>query len=293
MTALARVSAEVGCNHQGNLDTALKMIKIAATYAEVDVVKFQKRNSRELLTPEEYERPHPNPAFAFGPSYGLHREALELNVDQHRQLKACCEAHGVEYSTSIWDLTSAREMIALEPRMLKVPSACNLNKPLLELLIERYPGKIHVSFGMTTHDEQARIVDLFVKKNRNRDLVIYACTSGYPVAFEDIRLDEITRLKQAYGADVDAVGFSGHHLGIAADIAAMTLGATWIERHFTLDRTWKGTDHAASLEPEGLRRLARDVRNVSKAFGHKDNELQAVELPTRDKLKASQVKWTS
>jgi N-acetylneuraminate synthase len=290
---MAKVIAEVGCNHQGNLETAFRMIKIAATYAEVDVVKFQKRNARELLTPAEYERPHPNPAFAFGRSYGLHREALELDADQHRELKACCEANGVEYSTSIWDITSAREMIALEPKMLKVPSACNLNKPLLEVLIREFPGKIHVSLGMTSPDEQGRIVDLFVKNDRNRDLIIYACTSGYPVAFEDIRLEEITRLRQVHGSQVDAVGFSGHHLGIAADVAAMTLGATWIERHFTLDRTWKGTDHAASLEPEGLRRLARDVRNVSKAFGFKGKELLGVELPTRDKLKASQVKWTS
>src|SRR5690606_37553198 len=106
-----------------------------------------------------------------------------------------------------------------------------------------------------------------------------------PVSFEDLSLLEIVRLREEYGRDVKAIGFSGHHLGIAADIAAMTLGAAVIERHFTLDRTWKGTDHAASLEPDGLRRLVRDVRNVAMALAPKRSELLPVELEQRRKLK--------
>ena len=126
------VIAEVGCNHRGEFDTALEMIRIAATVSKVDAVKFQKRCSRVLLTPEEYDRPHPNSDFAYGESYGLHREALEFDVAQHRDLKAYCEEYGVEYSTSVWDTVSAREIIAIEPEWLKVPSACNLNLPMLE-----------------------------------------------------------------------------------------------------------------------------------------------------------------
>ena len=117
---------------------------------------------------------------------------------------------------------------------------------------------------------------------------LYSCTSGYPVAFEDICLHEITRLDQTYGNEIHAIGLSGHHLGIAVDIAAQSLGAKWIERHFTLDRTWRGTDHAASLEPDGLRRLVRDTQAVAKALRHKPSELLEVELPHRNKLKWGQ-----
>jgi len=105
------------------------------------------------------------------------------------------------------------------------------------------------------------------------------------VAFEDICLLEISRLRDRYGDVVKAIGFSGHHLGIAADIGALALGATYFERHYTLDRTWKGTDHAASLEPDGMRRLARDLRNVSRALRAKPSELLEVEIPQRSKLK--------
>ena len=115
--------------------------------------------------------------------------------------------------------------------------------------------------------------------------VIYSCTSGYPVAFEDICLFEITRLRETFASRVKEIGFSGHHLGIAADVAAMTLGATWIERHFTLDRTWKGTDHAASLEPDGMRRLVRDIHNVHRALAAKSSELLPCEDVQRAKLK--------
>ena len=138
---------------------------------------------------------------------------------------------------------------------------------------------------MTTHAEEEAIIARFEKHGRNKDLVLYSCTSGYPVAFEDICLLEITRLRESYGNRVKKIGFSGHHLGIAADIAALALGAEVFERHFTLDRTWKGTDHAASLEPDGMRRLARDLRNVSKALTAKSQEILPVEAVQRAKLK--------
>jgi N-acetylneuraminate synthase len=287
----AKVIAEIGCNHKGSMDIAKEMIMIAATLCKVDIVKFQKRNSRELLSKEEYEKPHPNPIFSYGPTYGAHREALEFTVDQHLELKALCEQYHVEYTTSVWDVTSTKEIIGLKPTLIKVPSACNLNKPLLKVLAEEFEGEIHVSLGMTTHEEEDRIVGFFEDHGRAKDLVLYSCTSGYPVAFEDIGLMEIGRIRGKFTERVKAVGFSGHHLGIAADVAALTLGAEFIERHYTLDRTWKGTDHAASLEPAGLRRLARDVRHVALALDKKDEEILPVEQVQRDKLKAGQIKW--
>lgn len=138
---------------------------------------------------------------------------------------------------------------------------------------------------MTTRDEIEAIVKFYEARGRAGDLVLYACTSGYPVAFDDLCLGEVSRLKEAYGDRVKAIAFSGHHLGIAADIAALALGASWVERHFTLDRTWKGTDHAASLEPDGFRRLVRDLNNVEKALTRKSEDILDVEKVQRAKLK--------
>lgn len=280
-----KIIAEIGCNHKGDMNIAREMIATAAIFCKADVVKFQKRSNRELLTPEQYNAPHPNPANSYGNTYGEHREFLELDLEQHRQLKTWCEDFGVDYSTSVWDLTSAEEISSLNPKLIKVPSASNIHWDMLGHLADNYQGEIHVSLGMTTKDEEEQIVTFFEDRNRNRDLVLYACTSGYPVAFEDICLYEISRLKQTFGPRVKGIGFSGHHLGIAADVAALALGAQWFERHFTLDRTWKGTDHAASLEPDGLRRLARDLRNVNKSLSYKNEDLLDVEKMQRDKLK--------
>ena len=288
-----KVIAEIGCNHKGDLNIAKEMISVLAAFVKADYAKFQKRNPKELLTKEEYNSPHPNPINSFGKTYGEHREFLEFNIDQHQHLQKYCNEVGVGYASSVWDLTSAREYATLNPPFVKVPSACNLNKELLNELCENFKGEIHVSLGMTSKEEEDQIVTFFESKGRAKDLVIYSCTSGYPVDFQDICLYEITRLREKFEKRIKAVGFSGHHLGIAADIAAMTLGAKYIERHFTLDRTWKGTDHAASVEPDGMRKLCRDVRNVSKALKYKASDILQVETVQRDKLKRNQVKWST
>lgn len=282
-----QIIAEIGCNHKGDMKIAKEMITTAAIFCKVDVIKFQKRTPIELLSEEEYNAPHPNPENSYGNTYGAHREFLELDIEQHKELKKWCEELGVEYSSSVWDMTSAKEITSLNPKLIKIPSACNLKFDMLEYLCKNYLGEIHISFGMTTHKEEEEIIQFFEKNNRAKDVVIYSCTSGYPVAFEDICLYEITRLKEKFEHRVKQIGFSGHHLGIAADIAAMTLGAEWVERHFTLDRTWKGTDHAASLEPDGMRKLTRDLRNVYKALTYKQVEILEVEAEQRKKLKRS------
>lgn len=280
-----KLIAEAGCNHKGDMSIAKELIKVASETCKADVIKFQKRNNRELLTEEQYNAPHPNPMNSYGETYGAHREYLEFDVEQHKQLKAWCEEVGITYSTSVWDLTSAKEIASLSPELIKIPSACNNHFEMLEYLCENYNGEIHLSFGMTTHDEEKQIVELFERKGRAKDLVIYSCTSGYPVPFEDIALLEITRLRETYGHKVKEIGFSGHHLGIAVDIAAYTLGASTIERHYTLDRTWKGTDHAASLEPEGITKLKRDLESTYLALNYKKEEILDIEKVQRDKLK--------
>jgi len=285
MYKVPRVIAEVGCNHKGDIEIAKEFIKIAALFCKVDVVKFQKRNNAELLTPEQYNNPHPNPCNAYGKTYGEHREFLEFTKEQHRELKKCCEEFGVIYSSSVWDITSAKEITDLKPGIIKIPSACNNNYQMIEWLCENYEGEIHVSLGMTTRAEEDKLLGIFDSKGRIKDLVLYSCTSGYPVPFEDICLMEIERLGKCYSNRVKEIAFSGHHLGIAVDLAAYTLGASTIERHFTLDRTWKGTDHAASLESDGLRRLVRDLNAVYKALSYKEKEILEIEQEQRIKLK--------
>lgn len=282
---MVRVIAEIGCNHKGDMETAKEMILVAAQMCRVDAVKFQKRNNRELLSPEQYSAPHPVPENSYGDTYGAHREALEFDLDQHKELKDFCETAGIIYSTSVWDLTSAKEIASLEPDFIKIPSATNLHFELQGWLCDNYAGEIQVSTGMTTLEEIKEIIGLYESKGRLKDLVLYACTSGYPVPFDDLCLLEVTRMKDMFGSKIKEIAFSGHHLGIAADVAAMTLGATTVERHFTLDRTWKGTDHAASLEPEGMRKLKRDLDNVYKALTYKKEEILPIEVAQRDKLK--------
>ncbi len=280
-----QVVAEIGCNHMGDFELACELVRTSAEFCRADAVKFQKRNPKELLTPEQYAAPHPEPRNSFGRTYGEHREFLELPIERHAELKALCESLGITYSCSAWDLTSARELTELEPEWIKIPSACNTDAEMMTFLCEHFAGDLHVSLGMTTHAEERLLLELLDAHGRLPDTVIYACTSGYPVAVDDLCLREITRLVDSYGPHVQAIGFSGHHLGIAADIAAITLGAAWLERHFTLDRTSKGTDHAASLEPDGLRRLCRDVRNVARALTYRGEEILEVERAQRAKLK--------
>ena len=270
------VVAEICCNHQGDIDIAKQMIKVVAD-SGADVAKFQKRNNVEFLTEEQYNAPHPNKMHSFGEPYGKHREFLEFNIDEHKQLKQYAESLGLIYASSTFDVTSAREVVSLDPLFIKVPSACNNHFEMLRILRDEYKGGVHISFGMTTKKEQEKIVDFFSTNNQEHRLVLYACTSGYPVSFDDVCLLEIVRLKEKFGDRVDNIGFSGHHHGIAVDIAAYTLGAVWFERHFTLDRIWKGTDQVFSLEPTGLRKLARDLKATKKSLTFKSEDILAIE----------------
>tara|TARA_Y100001970_G_scaffold21626_3_gene24739 strand:- start:4591 stop:5457 length:867 start_codon:yes stop_codon:yes gene_type:complete len=280
--------AEIGCNHKGDINIAKELILLAKNCG-ADVAKFQKRNSKELLSEKQYNSPHPNPINSYGTTYGEHREFLEFSKNQHKDLMNYCNSINIEYSTSVWDATSAQEIIELNPNLIKVPSASNTHYKMLEILRDEYNGEVHVSFGMTTKNEQEKLVKFFEEKDEAQNrLVIYSCTSGYPVPFEDVCLLEILKIKDQFKNRVKDIAFSGHHLGISIDIAAYILGASWIERHFTKDRTWKGTDHSASLEPAGFSKLTRDLKATYKTLNYKSKEILDIEKPQRDKLKFSE-----
>jgi N-acetylneuraminate synthase len=291
------IVAEVGANHRGELPTALRMIEIAAGYCREHfrldgvrpdvVVKFQKRTPR--ASPDDFKRPHPNAAHAYGATYGAHREALELSRADHVELSERCRELGVGYASSVWDWHSAEDICRLLPRpaWVKIPSAKNLDTVLIEKVLGEWPGEVHISLGMITRAEQRGLVDLLVKLGVSKRVVLYVCTSAYPAEPEHVRLGEIEWMTAELGPMVKSIGFSGHHAGIAIDMAAAAMGVSHIERHFTLNRTWKGTDHAASLEPDGLRRLIRDVGTVTRALGDKGDGLLDVEAEARERLRGA------
>lgn len=280
-----KIVAEIGCNHMGSMKIAKELIFLAKQ-AGVKYIKFQKRNNRELLTKEQYDTPHPVPANSYGKTYGEHREFLEFSKDQNEELKNYCDSIGMVYSTSVWDYTSAKEMISFNPEFLKVPSACNNNFKMLKVLRDEFNGQVQLSIGMTTKKEVEEIIQFFEETNQaKKRLLIYSCTSGYPVPASSVALLEINYLYEKYGERVHSIGFSGHHLGTSLDIAAYTLGARWIERHFTKDKMWKGTDHSASLESDELATLVSSLNDVFQALHYKDKEILPIEQVQRDKLK--------
>jgi len=280
-----KVIAEIGCNHMGDIKIAKELISLAKS-AGVGFVKFQKRHNRELLTEEQYNNPHPNPINSYGETYGEHREFLEFDLAQNKDLKDYCDDLGVVFATSVWDVTSAKEMISLEPEFLKVPSACNNNFEMLKILRDKFKGQVQLSIGMTTKQEVEDIVSFFEREGQAKSrLLIYSCTSGYPVPAKEVSLLEIQWLYEKYYNRVSSIGFSGHHIGTSIDIAAFTLGAEWIERHFTKNKAWKGTDHSASLEPIELSTLVSSLNEAYDSLSYKTDEILPIEREQRIKLK--------
>lgn len=242
-----RVSAEIGQNHNGSLKTAKSMVVMAAL-AGCWAVKFQKRTV-SAMDPGRLAMPYLNP-HSYGKTYGEHREALELSPADHAELWNFCRLQGIAYATSVWDVGALDAVRTLLGPYLKIPSASNEDWKLLEAVRDVWPDEVHISNGMATPGVEEEWRKLFGDR-----LVVYVATSCYPCSFADVCLGDLLRLRR----NGFRVGLSGHHPGIAIDIAAAAMGALVIERHVTLDRTAKGTDHAASLEPEGLRKLVRDL----------------------------------
>ena len=275
------VIAEIGCNHRGSLPIALRMVEEAAKCGAT-VCKFQKRKPSECLRPEVYSSPHPNPQYSYGQTYGEHREYLELPIEDHFTLKKHCEDNGIVYSCTPFDLTSCDEILSLNPSVIKISSFHNNHLSLVEKILTEHNGEIHISLGMTTQTELDSLLQLIRTHNRTKDTVLFWCTSGYPCPPSQTYLNEIKTLSKLYSDEFKGIGFSGHHDGISLDMVALTLGATYFERHFTLDHNWKGTDHKVSLEPSGLTRLIRDLNLGVLSLADKNIDISDIEKHNRN-----------
>ena len=271
------IIAEVGINHQGSIELFKKMI-VECKRVGADAVKSQKREPKECLTKEQYERPYDSP-HAFGRTYGEHKEALEIRREGWTELLQFADQIGIPLFASVFDITSARTMRNLGVDLIKIGSAEVTRLDLLEE-VASYQLPTFLSTGMSTLEEIDRAVDILRKTN----LTIMHATSAYPCALEDLHLRVIPTLRERYHLPV---GFSCHHAGVGSiDGAAVALGATAIERHVTLDRTMKGTDQASSLEPYGLETMIRHVRGVEKALGSPEKRVLDCELAVRAKTRA-------
>ena len=277
----AFVIAEAGINHQGEMKYARQLIDIAA-FAGADAVKFQKRKVERILTREGLDMPYANDN-SFGKTYGEHKRVLELSDENYRELKSYAESKGLIFLASAWDEESADFLEELGVPAFKMASADLSNLPLLEHVARK--GKpVILSTGMASMAEVQAAFE--VVSRHNRQLALLQCTSTYPCRFENINL----RVMQTFARKFPCViGYSGHELGISIPPVAVALGAKIIERHFTIDRTMRGSDHAASLEPGGLQKMIRDIRHVELALGSENKEILPEEIPIREKLAKSLV----
>jgi N-acetylneuraminate synthase len=283
-----QVIAEIGCSHVGSLDRAKLLIKLAKE-SGADVAKFQKRNPYLSVRRDLWDKPHPNEMFAYGSTYLEHRLKLELSIQKHKILKDYCESINIIYSSSVWDIDSAKEIVSLNPKIIKIPSPCNNNYDMIDYIFENYNGQIHISLGMTTNLERKSLINKYwfnIEKERRNNIVFYHCVSGYPVPFNEIHLNEITKLyNELESCSPNNIGFSNHGFGIALEPAALALGARWFERHFIDDRTFRHTDASCSLEPQGLLKLTRDLKAVEQALTFKSDHIESIEVEQRKKLR--------
>lgn len=280
------IIAEACCNHMGDVDVAKQMI-IQAKQCGANYIKFQKRSIDTWAehNPIIYKAAHPNPNNSFGNTYEEHRRFLEFSIDIHKDLKALCDSIGINYACSTFDITSAKEIIDLAPSFIKIPSACNTNFELLKFICDNFDGDIHLSFGMTPKTIIDEIVNFFVQRKKAKSLVVYACTSAYPLPLSETCLLEIKYLLEKYSDIVNDIGYSGHHEGIVIDIAAYVLGAKYIERHFTLDRQFKGTDQKMSITPNELKELISNLNDVVECLKYKSDGVISSEIDNMEKLK--------
>lgn len=252
--------AEIGHNHQGNLQTALDLIR-AASYAGASAVKFQKRSNRALFTKKGFEAPYASEN-AFGATYGEHREALEFGRDEYLRCMEEAEKLGITFFSTAFDFESVDFLVDLQVPIIKVASGDITSLPLLDYIAQTGIPAIF-STGGAEMPEIREAHEVF--NARNAEHAILQCTAGYPPKYEELNLRVIETLRREFPQQI--IGYSGHDNGIAMAVAAYALGARIIEKHFTLDRTMKGTDHAFSLEPEGMRKLVRDLNRAHIAFG--------------------------
>lgn len=252
------VVAEIGNNHQGDPEIAARMIREAARTG-AQAVKFQKRHTESLLTREGRAAPYTG-CNSFGPTYGEHRDALELSIEEMAELKKLAESLGVVFFASAWDDPSLDEVLSLDVELLKISSAELVNLPL----VAKYAAAnvpVILSTGMSSLEEIEAAVDVI--RSYHDKLILLHCNSTYPCPEECIGLPVMETLSERFGVPV---GYSGHERGLGPSVAAAALGAHVVERHFTLDKTLKGTDHQVSLEPSDLEALVTMIRETEKAM---------------------------
>ncbi len=267
------VIGEIGINHNGSLKLAKKLIDIASA-SGCDAVKFQKRTVDEVYTKEELDMPRITP---LGNTNGDLKRGLEFGYDEYKEIDEYCKSKGIMWFASCWDKKSVDFIDQFDPPCYKIASAALTDDELLKYT--RSKGKpILLSTGMSTIEE----IDHAVKVLGKEDLILFHCTSTYPTDNGELNLRVINTLKERYGCPV---GYSGHERGVTPSVIAATIGAVAVERHITIDRTLWGTDQAASLEPEGLHRMIRDIRLINSILGDGKKIVYDSEKPIIKKLR--------
>jgi N-acetylneuraminate synthase len=267
------VIAEIGINHNGNIDLAKRLISVAVA-AGCDAVKFQKRTVEVVYSAEELAKPRENP---FGTTNGDLKRALEFGIADYEEIDAYCKAVKIPWLVSCWDEQSVDLMQQFDLPCFKIASASLTDDHLLRHT--RATGKpIILSTGMSTLEEVDHAVEVLGKK----DLVLMHTCSTYPASYDELNLRAIPVLHARYGIPV---GYSGHETGIPTSVAAVVLGSCCVERHITMDRAMWGSDQAASLEPNGISRLVRDIRLIEQSMGDGVKRVYERELPIIKKLR--------
>uniref|UniRef100_A0A8C6NS26 N-acetylneuraminate-9-phosphate synthase n=1 Tax=Nothobranchius furzeri TaxID=105023 RepID=A0A8C6NS26_NOTFU len=276
------IIAEIGQNHQGDIKIAKEMIKMAKDCG-ADCAKFQKSNLACRFNKQALERPY-NSKNSWGKTYGDHKRHLEFSHEQYRELQKYATELGIFFTASGMDEMAVRFLDEINVPFFKVASADTNNFPYLEETAKKGRPMV-VSSGMQSMETMRRVYKTV--KNHNQNFAILQCTSAYPLEAEDVNLRVITEYQKEF-PDIP-IGYSGHESGIYISVAAVALGAKVIERHVTLDKTWKGSDHAASLEPSELAELVRSIRLVERALGSGVKQMLPCEKPCHDKLGKSVV----
>lgn len=270
------IIAEVGINHNGDLNIAKQLIDVAKD-AGADAVKFQKRTIDLVYSKEMLDMPRESP---WGTTQRAQKEGLEFGLDEYKEIDAYCKEKGIHWFASAWDIESQKFLQQFDCKYNKIAS------PMItyeNLLMEVASEKKHtfISTGMTEFENIHRAVEIF--KNASCPFELMHCVSTYPMDDEDANLNCIKTLRDRYQCNV---GYSGHEVGLAVSYAAAALGITSLERHITIDRAMYGSDQAASVEPAGFRQLVSAVRKIEKAMGNGNKMLNYKEIPIAKKLRA-------
>ena len=270
------IIAEIGINHNGDIEIAKKLVDLAVD-AGCDAVKFQKRTIEKVYSKEVLDAPRDSP---WGTTQRQQKEGLELSEKEYKIINAYCNKRKIEWFVSCWDTASQIQMRKFKTKFNKVASAMLVHIKLLKLIAEEKKYTF-ISTGMSTIKDIEEAVKIFRKYKCPFELM--HTNSTYPMPLEDANLNVITTLKMKFKC---SVGYSGHETSsYLLPIIAVTLGATSIERHITLDRAMYGSDQAASLEKTGLKRMVRDVREIKKVLGNSKKSIQDTEIPVQKKLR--------